>query len=144
MLLQPQIQKKRFKKSRKGRITSFEKKSHSLKFAKFGIKATQSFQMSPKQIETCRVIINKKLKIIANKGKIKIWIRLFPFKDYTKKPKEVRMGKGKGSFDHWAAIAKAGQILFEFDCINIEESHLIELNELLRKKLSIQTSLISR
>ena len=106
MFLQPKRSK--YKKSRKGKLTKLNFKSNKLIFGSIGIKALESGIISSRQIESARQAIARK---IQRKGKI--WIRIFPNYPVTKKPIEVRMGKGKGSVSHWAAKVSGGTVLFE-------------------------------
>lgn len=106
MFLQPKALK--YKKTKKGRLKKLEYKSNKLKFGLVGLKCTQSGTISARQIEAARQAINRK---INRKGKL--WIRIYPNLPVTSKPSEVRMGKGKGSVNHWVSRVKAGQVLFE-------------------------------
>jgi len=106
MFLQPKRSK--YKKSRKGKLTKLNFKSNKLIFGSIGIKTLESGLISSRQIESARQAIARK---IQRKGKI--WIRIFPHYPVTKKPIEVRMGKGKGSVSHWAAKVSGGTVLFE-------------------------------
>jgi len=111
MFLQPKQSK--YKKTKKGKLSKFEFKSNILKFGTVGLKATESGTITARQIEAARQAINRKIK---RKGKI--WIRIFPHLPITKKPTEVRMGKGKGAVTHWATKVKGGTVLFEICGIN--------------------------
>ena len=106
MFLQPKRSK--YKKSRKGKLTKLNFRSNKLIFGSIGIKALESGLISSRQIESARQAIARK---IQRKGKI--WIRIFPHYPVTKKPIEVRMGKGKGSVSNWAAKVSGGTVLFE-------------------------------
>lgn len=106
MFLQPKRSK--YKKIRKGKLSKLEFKSNKLKFGTIGLKAAESGIISARQIEAARQAINRKIK---RKGKL--WIRVFPDLPVTKKPTEVRMGKGKGSVDFWATRVNGGNVLFE-------------------------------
>ena len=106
MLLQPK--KSKYKKSHKGRLKKFDYKSNRLKFGTIGLKAAESGTISSKQLESARQAITRKIK---RQGKL--WLRIFPNLPITKKPTEVRMGKGKGAVDYWAAKVRGGTILFE-------------------------------
>ena len=111
MLLQPK--KTKYKKHRKGTLPRLEYKKNKLRFGSIGLKSTQSGLITSRQLESARQAINRKIK---KKGKL--WIRIFPDLPITKKPSEVRMGKGKGSVDHWSAKVKGGTVLFEVCGIN--------------------------
>jgi len=106
MFLQPKRSK--YKKLRKGKLVKLNFKSNKLLFGTIGIKAIESGIISSRHIEAARQAIARK---IQRKGKM--WIRIFPFYPVTKKPIEVRMGKGKGAVDYWAAKVSGGTVLFE-------------------------------
>ena len=106
MLLQPK--KTKFKKLKKGKLPKLNFKSNRLKFGTTGLKSVESGIISSRQIEAARQAINRKMK---RKGKL--WIRIFPSIPVTQKPTAVRMGKGKGSVNHWVAKVGAGTVLFE-------------------------------
>ena len=106
MFLQPKSVK--YKKFRKSKLSKFEFKSNKLKFGTIGLKSVESGIITARQIEAARQAIMRKIK---RKGKL--WIRIFPNLSVTAKPNEIRMGKGKGPFSHWAARISGGQILFE-------------------------------
>lgn len=111
MFLQPKQSK--YKKIRKGKLKKLEFKSNSIKFGTIGLKAAESGTITARQIEAARQAINRKIK---RKGKI--WIRIFPHLPITKKPNEVRMGKGKGPVAYWATKVKGGTIIFEICGVN--------------------------
>jgi large subunit ribosomal protein L16 len=115
MLLQPK--KTKYKKIMKGVLKKLEYKKNKLKFGNIGLKAFVSGIISYKQIEAARQAINRKL---SRKGKI--WIRIFPDYPITKKPIEMRMGKGKGQIKYWGAKVAGGTILFEICGISIEKA----------------------
>jgi large subunit ribosomal protein L16 len=106
MFLQPK--KLKYKKIKKGKLSKFEFKTNLLKYGTIGLKAAESGTITARQIEAARQAIVRK-----SKRKGKIWIRVFPCIPVTKKPTEIRMGKGKGSTSHWAVIVKNGTVLFE-------------------------------
>jgi large subunit ribosomal protein L16 len=109
--LQPK--KNKYKKVFTPPLKNFIYKSNKIKFGNIGLQACESGFLSSKQIEAARVAINRKLK-----RKSKIWIRIFPSLPITRKPTEVRMGKGKGQVSHWVSKVSAGNILFEVYCLN--------------------------
>ena len=111
MLLQPQ--KPKFRKQHKGRIHGKAYSGAKLTFGSFGLKAMQPGRVTARQIEAARRAITREMK---REGRV--WIRIFPDVPVTKKPAEVRMGKGKGSVEFWVARIKPGKILFEIDGIN--------------------------
>src|SRR3954468_23806611 len=105
-MLQPKRTK--FRKMHKMKMKGNAKRGDTLAFGSFGIKATQEVWMTARQIEAARVAITRFMK---REGQV--WIRVFPDKPITKKPAEVRMGKGKGALDHWVAVVRPGRVLFE-------------------------------
>jgi large subunit ribosomal protein L16 len=107
--------KLKYKKIKKGKLKKYDYKSNFLKFGTVGLKAVNSGLITSKQIEAARQTITKKIK---RKGKM--WIRIFPDQPITRKPIEVRMGRGKGVFSHWCAKIKGGSIIFEICGINIK------------------------
>lgn len=111
MFLQPK--KSKFKKVKKGTLNYLNFKSNKLKFGTIGLKAAESGTLSARQIEAARQSIMRK---INRKGKL--WIRVFPSLPITKKPTEVRMGKGKGSVSFWATKVAGGSIIFELCGVN--------------------------
>jgi len=106
MLLQPK--KTKYQNIQKGKLTNINYRSHKLKFGNFGLKTAQSGTISARQLESARQAITRKTN---RKGKL--WIRVYPSIPITKKPIEVRMGKGKGIISHWSVKVSAGTILFE-------------------------------
>ena len=106
MILQPK--KFKFKKVRKGKLKKYIYNS-KINFGLIGLKTVESCFITSKQIESARQAISRKIK---KKGG-KIWIKIFPKTPITKKPNEVRMGKGKGNLSHWAAKVRGGSIIFE-------------------------------
>lgn len=106
MFLQPKRSK--YKKVRKGKLSSLNFRANKLKFGNIGLKAAESGTISARQIEAARQSITRK---INRKGKL--WIRIFPSLPVTTKPTEVRMGKGKGSVNFWATKVSGGCVIFE-------------------------------
>jgi len=107
-MLQPK--KTRFRKAHKGRIHGNAKGGTALNFGAFGLKAQAPARVTARQIEAARRAITRHMK---RQGRV--WIRIFPDVPVSKKPTEVRMGKGKGSIEFWAARVKPGRIIFEID-----------------------------
>ncbi len=108
-----------------------------ISFGSFGLKAIEPHFMSARQIEACRVAISRAMKREGS-----MWIRIFPDKSLTKKPAEVRMGKGKGAPEYWAAIVKPGRILFEVDGVPREVAeHALQLAA---NKLPMKTKFVVR
>lgn len=106
MPLQPKRTK--FRKMMKGHCTGLTKGAQFVHFGEFGIQVLERGWITNQQIEACRIAINR---YFQRRGKV--WIRIFPDKPVTKKPAEVRMGKGKGNIDHYVAVVRPGRILFE-------------------------------
>lgn len=106
MPLQPK--KTKHRKMQKGHMAGISKGATFVHFGEFGIQVLERGWITNQQIEACRVAINR---FFQRRGKV--WIRIFPDKPITKKPAEVRMGKGKGALDHYVAVVRPGRILFE-------------------------------
>jgi large subunit ribosomal protein L16 len=134
-MLQPKRTKHR--KVQKGRIKGLAQRGNQLTFGSFGIKALEPFWMSQQQIEALRVIFKRSMR-----GLVSVWIRVFPDKPITKKPAEVRMGKGKGSPEYWVAVVKPGRILFEIDGVSHEIAE--KAMRLASLKLGVRTKMVVR
>jgi large subunit ribosomal protein L16 len=106
MALMPKRTKHR--KMQKGQFAGLSKAGNFVHFGEFGMQVLDRGWITNKQIEACRVTINR---YFQRRGKV--WIRIFPDKPITKKPAEVRMGKGKGALDHWVAVVRPGRILLQ-------------------------------
>ena len=100
--------KTKFRKQQKGSCRGLSKGGNFVHFGDFGMQALERGRLSDRQIEAMRIAINR---YFQRRGKV--WIRIFPHKPITKKPAEVRMGKGKGAVDHWVAVVRPGRVLFE-------------------------------
>jgi large subunit ribosomal protein L16 len=134
-MLQPKRTK--FRKQFKGKISGEAKGGFNLDFGGFGLKATQPERVTARQIEAARRAITRHMK---RQGRV--WIRIFPDVPVTGKPVEVRMGKGKGSVDFWAAKVKPGRVMFEIDGVN--EVIAREALRLGAMKLPIKTRIVIR
>ena len=134
-MLQPKRTK--FRKAHKGRIHGVAKGGVDLAFGQFGLKAQEPERVTARQIEAARRAITREMK---RQGRV--WIRIFPDVPVSKKPTEVRMGKGKGSVEFWAARVKPGRILFEID--GVPEDTAREALRLGAMKLPITTRVIAR
>ena len=134
-MLQPK--KTKYRKVQKGRIKGLATKGSEISFGTFGLKVLEPTRITANQIEAARVAITRHLK---REGKL--WIRVFPDKPITKKPAEVRMGKGKGSPEYWVAVCKPGRVLFELDGISYELAK--EALALGAQKLPVLTKLVIR
>jgi len=100
----------KYRKSQRGKIARHATRGTTLEFGEYGLQSLAGGWMTANQIEAVRVAVTRHIK---RKGKI--WIRVFPHKPVSKKPAEVRMGKGKGAPEFWVAVVKPGQILYEMD-----------------------------
>lgn len=134
-MLQPKRVK--YRRVQKGRINGLAFKGSELSFGSFGLKALEAGRITDRQIEASRIAVTR-----AMKREGKVWINIFPDKPITKKPLEVRMGKGKGSLDHWVAIIKPGRIIFETEGVSMETAQ--ESLRLAAQKLPLKTKFIVR
>ncbi|MCX7646809.1 MAG: 50S ribosomal protein L16 [Rhodobacteraceae bacterium] len=134
-MLQPKRTK--FRKMHKGRIHGEAKGGFELNFGQYGLKALQPERVTARQIEAARRAMTREMK---RQGRV--WIRIFPDVPVTSKPTEVRMGKGKGSVDYWAAKVKPGRIMFEID--GVTEATAREALRLAAMKLPIKTRVVVR
>ena len=134
-MLQPKRTKHR--KAQKGRIRRVAKRGTSLSFGTYGLKALDPIWLTNRQIEAARQAMTRAMKREGN-----VWIRIFPDKPITRKPLEVRMGKGKGNPEFWAAVVEPGRILFE--CDGVTEQVAKEAMLLAAQKLPIKTKFIAR
>lgn len=130
-------QKMKFRKQMKGSERGLAKAAFFLDFGDYGMQALDRGRITHKQIEACRVAINRHFQ---RKGKV--WIRIFPDKPVTKKPAETRMGKGKGGVDHWVALVRPGRILFEVAGVSREDAQVAL--RLAAAKLHIRTRFVQR
>lgn len=134
-MLQPKRTKHR--KAQKGRIRSVAKRGSTISFGSYALKAVEPIWLTNRQIEAARTAMTRAMKREGN-----VWIRIFPDKPITKKPLEVRMGKGKGNPEYWAAVVEPGRILFE--CDGVPETVAKEAMELAAQKLPIKTKFVVR
>ena len=134
-MLQPKRTK--FRKAHKGRIHGTAKGGVSLNFGSYGLKATRPERVTARQIESARRAITRHLKRTG-----RLWIRIFPDVPVSKKPAEVRMGKGKGSPEFWVAKVKPGRIMFEID--GVPKSSAEEALNLASAKLPLDTKIVGR
>ena len=130
-------QKSKFRKQFKGRIHGNAKGNFSLNYGSFGLKALQPERITSRQIESARKAITRHLKRAG-----KMWIRIFPDVPVSKKPAEVRMGKGKGANEFWACRVKPGRIMFEVDGVKVDEARKALL--LAADKLPIKCKFVER
>jgi len=134
-MLQPKRTK--FRKMFKGRIKGQAKGGADLNFGSYGLKALEPERITSRQIESARRAITRHMK---RQGRI--WIRIFPDTPVTKKPTEVRMGKGKGSVEFWAAKVKPGRVMFEID--GVGEPVAKEALRLAAMKLPVKCRIVAR
>ena len=134
-MLQPKRTK--FRKAFKGRIHGVAKGGTLLNFGSFGLKALEPERVTARQIEAARRAITRQMKRAG-----RVWIRIFPDVPITKKPTEVRMGKGKGAIELWAARVAPGRIMFEID--GVPEETAREALRLGAAKLPIRTRVVTR
>ena len=132
-MLQPK--KTKYRKMQKGKMKGNAGRGTTLAFGAFGLKALDECWITARQIEAARIAVTRYMK---RQGQV--WIRIFPDKPITKKPAEVRMGKGKGSPEYWAATVKPGRVLFECEGVDFETAK--EALRLAAQKLPIKTKFI--
>jgi len=134
-MLQPKRTK--FRKQHKGRVKGLATRGASIEFGSFGIKSLEPGRLTARQLEAARVALTR-----AMKREGQVWIRIFPDKPITKKPAEVRMGKGKGAPEYWVAVIKPGTILFESGGVSRETA--VEALRLAAQKLPMRTKFVVR
>ena len=134
-MLQPKRVK--FRKKQKGRVKGIATRGYTISFGSFAIKALEPGWITSRQIESARVAVTREMK---REGQV--WIRIFPDKPITKKPNEVRMGKGKGAPEYWVATVRPGTILFESGGVSLEVAK--ESLRLAAQKLPIKTKFVVR
>ncbi|MGB5982196.1 MAG: 50S ribosomal protein L16 [Nonlabens sp.] len=132
-MLQPR--KTKFRKQQKGRMKGDSGRGNQLAYGTFGIKSLDSEFINSRQIEAARIAATRFMKREGS-----LWIKIFPDKPITKKPLEVRMGKGKGNVEYWAAVVKPGRILFEVSGVPLETAK--EALRLAAQKLPVKTKFI--
>lgn len=134
-MLQPK--RTRYRKTQKGRIKGVAYRGTLVSFGTFGLKALEPAWITNRQIEAARIAMTRYVK---REGKV--WIRIFPDKPITRKPAEVRMGKGKGALSHYVAVVYPGTILFEMD--GIPRAQAEEALRLAAQKLPVMTKIVTR
>jgi len=134
-MLQPKRSKHR--KAQKGRIRNVAKRGTSIAFGSYALKSEEPIWLNNRQIEAARQAMTRAMKREGN-----VWIRIFPDKPITRKPLEVRMGKGKGNPEFWAAVVEPGRIIFE--CDGVPEDVAKNAMELAAQKLPIKTRFVVR
>jgi len=134
-MLQPKRTK--FRKQHKGRNRGLAQAGNRVSFGEYGVKATTRGRLTARQIEAARRTITRKVK----RGG-KLWIRVFPDKPISKKPLEVRMGKGKGNVEYWVALVQPGKVLYEIE--GVPEPLAREAFALAAAKLPVRTTFAQR
>ncbi len=134
-MLQPKRSKHR--KQQKGRIREIAKRGAAISFGSFALKALEPIWLNNRQIESARQAMTRAMKREGS-----VWIRIFPDKSITRKPAEVRMGKGKGNPEFWAAVVEPGRIIFE--CDGVSEQVAKDAMKLAAAKLPVATKFIVR
>ncbi|WP_223549384.1 MULTISPECIES: 50S ribosomal protein L16 [Aestuariivivens] len=132
-MLQPKRTK--FRKQQKGRMKGISQRGNQLSNGTFGIKALDSNFLTSRQIEAARIAATRYMK---REGQL--WIKIFPDKPITKKPLEVRMGKGKGAVEYWVAVVKPGRVLFEIGGVPLDIAK--EALRLAAQKLPVKTKFV--
>jgi len=134
-MLQPKRTK--YRKQQKGRNRGIAYKGSEISFGSYGLKSLDLGRLTSRQIESARIAMTRHMK---REGVV--WIRIFPDKPVTKKPQEVRMGKGKGAHDHWVALVQPGCIMFELDGVSPAVAR--EALALAAQKLPVKTVTVVR
>lgn len=129
--------RRKFNKSQKLRVKGVASKRTTLCYGTWGLKVLENVKLTNKQIEAARVAV---VRYIQKSGKL--WIRVFPDIPVSKKPLEVRMGKGKGSVEYWVALTKRGTIVMEID--GVEEKDAIEALKRAADKLPVKTKIVKK
>ena len=127
----------KFRKRMRGRMKGKPTRGVTLSFGDFGLQSTESGYVNARQIEAARIALTRHAKRAG-----KSWIRIFPDKPITKKPAEVRMGKGKGDTDAWVAVVRPGKIIYEMEGVSREVAQ--EALQLAASKLSVKTRFVER
>jgi len=129
--------KVKYRKKQKGKMRGLARRGGQLNFGEFGLQAVECGTISNKQIEAARIAMTRHVK----RGG-KLWIRIFPDKPFTKKPAEVRMGKGKGAPEGWVAVVRPGRVLYEMG--GVPRDLAKEALRLASHKLSVKTKFVER
>ncbi len=134
-MLQPKRTK--YRKQQKGRNRGIAQRGATISFGSFALKSLDCSRITSRQLESARIAMTRHMK---REGRV--WIRIFPDKPITKKPQEVRMGKGKGALDHYVALVQPGRIMFELD--GVPRSVAEEALRLAAQKLPVRTRFVVR
>ena len=135
MVLMPR--KVKFRKSQKGKNRGIATVGNKIHFGEYGIKALENGFIRANHIEACRIVVARKMKGVG-----KLWINIFPHKPVSKKPAEVRMGKGKGDLSHWVSPIKRGKVIFEIS--GVPEEFAKTVFRLVSFKLPLKTKFVTR
>ena len=127
----------KYRKSQRGKNRGIATRGSTLTFGEYGLKALENGLIKSNHIEATRIVVARKLR-----GAGRLWIKIFPHKPVTKKPAETRMGKGKGDPDHWVALVKRGQVLFEIGGVPVDFAK--QVFRLVAFKLPVKTKFITR
>lgn len=127
----------KYRKQHRGRMRGKAYRGSEVNFGQYGLQAVEAALITDRQIEAARVAMTRKIKRAG-----RVWIRIFPDKPMTSKPAETRMGKGKGSPDHWVAVVKPGRIMYEME--GVPEELAREAFRLASHKLPIKTKFVER
>lgn len=136
-MLQPKRTKYRRRQKERSRANGLATRGHRIAFGDFAVKAMEPGWITSRQLESARIAITR-----AMKRQGQVWIRIFPDKPVTKKPAEVRMGKGKGAPEYWVAVVKPGTILFEV--VGVKEAQAREALRLGAQKMPIKLKFTKR
>ena len=134
-MLEPK--KVKFRNHHRGHRRGMAMRGNKVSFGSFGLKAMEPAWISARQIEASRIVISRVVRKVG-----KMWIRIFPDKPITERAAETRMGKGKGSLDHWVAVVKPGRVMFEVDGVTKEEAEEAFRNA--GHKLPLKTKVVER
>lgn len=134
-MLQPK--RTTYRKQQKGRVRGVATRGAAISFGTFAIKALEPGRITARQLEAARISVTR-----AMKREGQVWIRIFPDKPITKKPAEVRMGKGKGAPEYWVAVVKPGTIIFESAGVSLKVAQ--DSMRLAAQKLPVRTSFVVR
>ena len=134
-MLEPK--KVKYRRVHRGNRRGMAMTGNHVSFGSYGLKAVESSWVTARQIEASRIVISRVVRKIG-----KMWIRIFPDKPVTARPAETRMGKGKGSLDHWVAVVKPGRVMFEIDGVTLEEAQKAFRDA--SHKLPMKTKIVQR
>ncbi len=134
-MLEPK--KIKFRNHHRGHRRGMAMRGNKVSFGSFGLKAMEPAWVTARQIEASRIVISRVVRKVG-----KMWIRIFPDKPITERAAETRMGKGKGSLDHWVAVVKPGRVMFEVDGVTKEEAEEAFRNA--GHKLPLKTKVVER